>query len=245
MTTTLTDTAADLISLVRPLRTEHPLIRIGAFGDGGYLVPDDLRGIAACVSPGVSRQSSFELDMAKRGIPSLMADASVDGPGEAVPGGSFRKQFVGPSTEGDTISLEDWIDADGPREGDLLLQMDIEGAEYPTLAAVPGRIWDRLRIVVIELHRLPSILTKPAMAERARPAIEALAARFGCVHLHPNNASGTVEIAGEAIPRVVEATFLRRERASWGGPVRHLPHPLDRAHLAHKPSLALPPSWLG
>ena len=242
---TYTERAAALANLLRPLQTEHPLIRIGAFGDGGYLVPDDMRGIVCCVSPGVSRQSSFELDMAKRGIPSIMADASVEGPGEEVPGARFRKAFVGARTEGETITLEDWIAQDAPAEGDILLQMDIEGAEYQTLSVLPDAVWDRIRILVIELHRLPSILLKPAVYDRTHPVMEAIAARFGCVHLNPNNASGAKEIEGETIPRVVEATFLRRDRATWGPPVTGLPHSLDRPHREDRREMTLPRSWIG
>ena len=242
---TYEERAAALADLLRPIQTEHPLIRIGAFGDGGYLVPDDLRDIALCVSPGVSRQSSFELDMAKRGIPSIMADASVEGPSEEVPGGRFRKAFVGPRTEGETITIEDWIAEDAPADGDILLQMDIEGAEYPTLSVLPDALWDRIRILVIELHRLPSILLKPAKYEMVRPVFAAIAARFGCVHLNPNNASGSKEVEGVEIPRVVEATFLRWDRATWGEPVTALPHPLDRPHRTDRPAMRLPDAWVG
>jgi hypothetical protein len=47
------DTARRLVHRLHPVVTTHPLIRVGAHGDGGYLVPDDLDGIAACFSPGV------------------------------------------------------------------------------------------------------------------------------------------------------------------------------------------------
>ena len=32
----------EIIELLRPISTEHQLIRIGGSGDGGYLIPDDL-----------------------------------------------------------------------------------------------------------------------------------------------------------------------------------------------------------
>jgi hypothetical protein len=43
--------------------TDVPLIRLGADGDGGYLVPDDLEDVAACFSPGVDDRASFESAM--------------------------------------------------------------------------------------------------------------------------------------------------------------------------------------
>ena len=82
---------------LRPQAVGMPLIRLGDFGDGGYLVPEDLRGIAACYSPGVSEQATFEMDLAKRGIRSFMADASVEKPPLDVPGADFVPKFLGNS----------------------------------------------------------------------------------------------------------------------------------------------------
>src|SRR3954463_7181162 len=72
------DRQAALLEAARPWQTEHPLIRVGGAGDGGYLLPDDLDGIAACFSPGVSNQATFEEDLLARGIPCFQADASVE-----------------------------------------------------------------------------------------------------------------------------------------------------------------------
>ena len=68
----------DLIARLHPVATEHPLIRAGSDGDGGYLIPDDLTGIAACFSPGVDNRATFESALIARGIPCFLADASVN-----------------------------------------------------------------------------------------------------------------------------------------------------------------------
>ena len=44
------------------------LIRVGSKNDGGYLVPDDLKNINACFSPGVDLNVSFETDLALKKI---------------------------------------------------------------------------------------------------------------------------------------------------------------------------------
>jgi len=41
-----------------------------------------------------------------------------------------------------------------PPQGDLILQMDIEGAEWSVLLNASEAILDRFRIVVLELHYL-------------------------------------------------------------------------------------------
>ncbi|WP_299950651.1 hypothetical protein [uncultured Ruegeria sp.] len=241
---TIDDRRKLLADVLRPFDVGHPLIRVGAFGDGGYLVPNDLIGIKACFSPGVSLQSSFELDLAKWGIPSIMADASVDGPAETIPGAIFSKRFLGAHTKGDVISLGDWMAQHAPDTGDLMLQMDIEAAEYPVFETLPAACLNRFRIIVIELHRIPSILTKPHFFEKAKPLYDAIGAKFTCAHLHTNNASGSMEIEGVEFPRVVEATFIRNDRIAQARPISALPHPLDVAHHPTRPEIAVPDEWL-
>jgi len=121
--------------------------------DGGYLIPNDLAGIQACFSPGVDDRASFESALATdHKIPSHLADFSVDGPPKGFLPDSFSKMFVGPKATPNTMTLETWVsEADVPK-GDLLLQMDIEGAEYETLLATPDALLRRFRIIILEVH---------------------------------------------------------------------------------------------
>ena len=231
--------------VIRPFDLGYKLIRVGDFGDGGYLLPNDLEDIVACFSPGVSLQSSFEMDLAKHGIPSFMADGSVDEPVLKVPGSVFVKKHLAANTGEDVISLQDWMDQFAPAKGDMILQMDIEAAEYSVLSTLPAAYLNRFRIIVLELHRIPSILTKPGAFKRAHPALSALKDGFDCAHIHPNNASGTVEIEGETFPRVIEATFIRKDRANQKVPSVDFPHALDRRHRPNGPVLRLPQEWIG
>jgi len=52
-------TLAALIARLHPVPCGHELIRVGSAHDGGYLIPDDLGGIAMCFSPGVSTNADF------------------------------------------------------------------------------------------------------------------------------------------------------------------------------------------
>ncbi|CUH49951.1 FkbM family methyltransferase [Ruegeria atlantica] len=231
--------------VVRPYDLGHKLIRVGDFGDGGYLLPNDLEDIVACFSPGVSQQSSFEMDLAKHGIPSFMADGSVDEPMLNIPDSVFIKKHLAARTGPEVISLEDWIKQFAPPEGDMILQMDIEGAEYPVLSTLSSEFLSRFRIIVLELHRIPSILMKPGAFKRAYTALYALKEGFVCAHIHPNNASGTVEVEGETFPRVIEATFVRQDRVKQSVPATEFPHALDRRHRPKGPALNLPKEWVG
>ncbi len=50
------------IKSLHPIKTEHELVRFGAKHDGGYLIPNDFKGIRALFSPGVGGESAFEED---------------------------------------------------------------------------------------------------------------------------------------------------------------------------------------
>jgi hypothetical protein len=232
----------DLIEQLHPVDTEHPLIRLGSDEDGGYLVPDDLDGVVACFSPGVSAWAPFEADLIARGVPCFMADASVDQAPLEGEGAHFTKRFLGVINDPTTIRLDDWVTACAPAAGDLILQMDIEGAEWPVLLNVSDEILRRFRIIVIELHNLERIMDKHAL-----PIMQAVFARlckdFYVVHNHPNNSGRSVRKGGLVIPRVLEMTLLRKDRAAAVEFATTFPHPLDRANAPHQRDLTLPVAW--
>ena len=77
------------------------MIRIGAGGDGGYLIPDDLDGIEYCFSPGVNTTAAFEEELAARNIGSFLADHSVSAPPLVRPEFVFDQKYIG-ATNSDT-----------------------------------------------------------------------------------------------------------------------------------------------
>lgn len=222
------------------MATEHGLLRIGGPADGGYLVPDDLDGIAACFSPGVGDSVAFESDLLARGIPSHLADHTVDSPDPAR--FDFEPKRLAPRTGEDRISLEDWVALKRPGDDDLMLQMDIEGGEWSVLPAVPSETLRRFRIIVLELHRLGESGTPEGMA-RIRAALDPLLAGWVVVHLHPNNHTPLRDVHGIPMPKYLEVTLLRRDRVQHTAPVERLPHPLDAPNLRDRPDVVLPESW--
>lgn len=232
----------DLLKALRPLDSGIDLVRIGPDGDGGYLVPDDLDGIAHAFSPGVSTESGFEANLAERGMQVFLADYSVDGPAVAHARFSFDKRFVGCLTDERYITLDDWHAAKlGADRSELLLQMDIEGAEYETLLAASPSLLARFRIVIIEFHWLPQLWNEPFFAIAAR-AFYKLLATHAVVHIHPNNCCGSVTSAGIEIPRIAEFTLLRRDRLRSTAYRTDFPHRLDRPNVAKAP-LHLAACW--
>jgi len=226
---------------LHPVAPEKPLIRLGG-GDGGYLVPDDLEGIAACFSPGVSTESDFEIDCAGRGMQVFLADASVAGPSRHHENFTFIPKFVGPVASGGRITLDEWVAQSLPDEAsELMLQMDIEGDEYTVFPAISERLMQRLRIIVVEFHRLELLGCEPYF-KLARTAFDKILCTHACVHIHPNNAEAVKKYRGIPIPPLLEFTFLRRDRLGLNGYRSDFPHPLDRDNTP-SPPVALPRAW--
>lgn len=237
------DQIEQILAKSRPVSTQHELIRIGATADGGYLVPDDLDGIKYCFSPGVADTAKFEEALAARGIKSYMADYAVDAPPTASDMFVFDKKYLGAYSDDIYFTLGTWIEKYLPQgEDDLILQMDIEGSEYPVLCETPESTLKRFRIIVIEFHHLNRLFEKNFL-QIYTAAINKLTRHFHCVHVHPNNRSGLVSRAGLEIPRVMEFTFLRKERVSLTHRTRSYPHPLDVDCEPGRKGLRLPRCW--
>lgn len=242
-----TDSAAirEVTTLLRPMDAGTPLVRLGGAGDGGYLVPDDLDGIVACFSPGVSRIAAFEAELERRGIVPYLADHSVPGPPAGCEHMAFERKFLGAYESDVFTTLGAWV-ARHPQAaaGDLLLQMDIEGAEYDVLMNVAPDLLSRFRIIVIEFHNL-ECLAQPFAHAQIGAVLRKLDQGFVPVHLHPNNYAGIARIGGVRIPRMLEVTYLRRDRCRGLAPRRDFPHPLDRDNVPGRRSIVVPGDLLG
>jgi len=176
-----------LLNKLKPVSFGGELIRLGSNGDGGYLVPDDLAGITACFSPGVDQVSGFERDCAELDMKVFMADRSVEKPAESHELFEFTKKYIGVTTNDDFMTLDDWVSSGIPEEqGDLLLQIDIEGFEYETFLNVSDVLLSRFRIIVAEFHYLDRLWNKPYF-EIASRVFDRLLQTHSCVHNHPNN----------------------------------------------------------
>jgi len=233
------------ISLMRPVATVHELIRIGGPADGGYLLPDDLDGIVSCFSPGVSTTADFEMQLAKDfKIRSFLADGTVEGPPEPHELLHFTKKNIGAADDENLMTMEGWVAGapDLPATGDLLLQMDIENAEYEALIFASRDLLRRFRIITIEFHSVGDLMSGIDLGLFVL-ILKKLNADFVVAHLHANNAADTMKVGSVEIPQILELTLLRRDRVKPGGPTPVLPHPLDRDNVDTRPPIKLQKIW--
>jgi hypothetical protein len=233
----------EVIRRLRPVDCGKELIRLGGAGDGGYLVPNDLDGIEYCFSPGVSTTSDFEDAVANLGIKSFLADYSVNAPSINSPEFTFDKKFVGAFDNEKFFTLSTWKEKYlKGYTGDLLLQMDIEGAEYPVILSTPSELLSQFRILVIEVHYLDRLFD-PCCIDFFASWVDKLLQSFSVVHIHPNNFYGSAKRGNIEIPRLLEFTFLNRARIANATPARSFPHPLDAPNVSYRRELELPKCW--
>ena len=235
----------EVAKLLVPQPAPRPLIRVGGYTDGAYLVPDDLEGVGALFSPGVADSSSFELELANRGIRCYLADFSVNSPPVHHPLFEFDKLFIGTETAGDYITLADWVESKGVGDTDLILQMDIEGAEWSVLESIPLNMLQRFRIIVLELHYLDQMMSNSLSIKRVDTVFRKLIQEFVPVHIHANNACDPIHYIGLEIPPALELTLLRKDRFSVTKnrhPVQ-VPNPLDVRNVEHVKEIRLSSDW--
>lgn len=238
------------ITHVIPRRSGKNLIRLGGAMDGGYLVPDDLDGIEICFSPGTNNFKRFEDQIAhKYGIKSYMCDFTSDESlfqTQLIPNLQFfEKKWLDVYGNLDSIDLESWVNTKAKPYTDLILQMDIEGAEYRNIIATDLATLARFRIIVIELHGLDQMKDRSFVNGVFLPAMRKLTTHHTCVHAHANNCCGSVKLSDDlSVPRGLEITLLRHDRIHSSGTPLSLPHELDELNVNRNPPIHLNGMWM-
>lgn len=243
----------ECFEFMRPKASPYQLHRIGGNGDGAYLVPACIDRIEACFSPGVANRKDFEDELySKYSIRSHMCDYSSSEALLKTPlleTQTFKKLWL--DVGGDSsISLERWVNELEPESESLMLQIDIEGAEYRNILGTNSEILSRFQIVLIELHNLNGLENELILTQVYLPFFQKLGNHFVCVHAHPNNCSGDFYCKDLEVrlPRVIELTLINTSlyhKANLEACFQpQAPNPLDVVNVPHLPPLFLDPEWL-
>lgn len=120
--------------------------------------------------------------------------------------------------------------------------MDIEGSEWPVFLNMSSQLLRRFRVMAVEFHNLDHMFARTSFPI-LKSVFDRILEHFVVVHAHPNNVVEPLALGSITVPRVIEMTFLRRDRAAINGYATAFPHPLDRRNLPSKPDLVLPKAW--
>lgn len=236
------ESIVEFFDMIRANQAQAELVRIGSVGDGGYLVPNDLVGIKECFSPGVSVIAEFERDLVVRGLRCYLADFSVERSPFEHPMIDFEQKYLGIVDNEKFIRLESWVSTKRNSLDDLILQMDIEGAEYRVLLETSDELLSQFRIIVIEFHNLHRLFEMSGF-DLINLTFSKLLKQFNIVHIHPNNCREPVEHFGFLVPPVMEFTFLRKDRSASSCPASVAPNALDAPNVEGLPNYELPKCW--
>lgn len=235
------DQLLSFIQELSPMRTSLPLRRFGPAADGGYVAPDDLEGIGGCISPGVSTECGFDKEIGDLGVDVHLSDATVSGPPISHPRFHFTRKHFDTFESPGTITIDGFCKAISLGR-DLILQMDIEGAEYRVLNSASTELLSRFRIMIIEFHWLAHLFSDFGFHEISA-VFRRLLRTHNIVHIHPNNLAHVHSSGAIVIPNVMEFTLLRKDRGEFEYGALPYPSDLDAKNVADRPDIVLPQCW--
>lgn len=201
----------DFLDKLVSIKSGYELIRIGPKDDGGYIIPDDLKGISSCFSPGTGNLIEFERDLYdKYNIKSYMCDGTIDNLINLPEGLEFINKNLSINEDSNSITLKKWIDKKSI-DDENILQMDIEGSEYSIILDLDQNYLKKFRIILIEFHNLDLILNDQFFLI-FKDTFNKILNDFTIVNINPNNCCGEFVFENLKIPRVIEFSFLRNDR---------------------------------
>lgn len=200
-------------SLLKPMDVvSGEMIRVGSDFDGGYIMLNKHLDNALAYSLGIGDDVSWDLALARRGTKVFQFDHTIPHfPLEHENFVSFKLGIAARRDAGENMrTLEDLISQNGHQgRTDLVLKMDIEGAEWRTIEALPLNILGQFSQIVAEFHGF-SDMTNIARWNRRLTVLEKLNSVHQCIHVHANNWHSPVMIGGVMMPNLLELTYVRR-----------------------------------
>ncbi len=219
---------------------ENDLIRIGPARDGGYVVSENVsKTIDVLISTGVGEDVRFEMDFYEKfGSQGILVDPFVSqSVADQCSADLVLRKKLGPDkslSSHESVSLTELVETakkiSGLERPQLCLKMDVEWDEWVVIEKTPSAVLCNFDQIILELHFIPVVpflgptlssyfqsfqfLTQnklnSQLAERYSQVIQKIANDFSCIQLHANNSLGIHSMFGEAVPYLLEATFVKK-----------------------------------
>lgn len=173
------------------------------------MVPNIAQEWDVLISPGVGSSVTFEMAIASPKTKVILIDGNVPKPFGLPNNFEFIHKLLGVEDSHNTVSLRSIFMEYCTDNQWAMLQMDIEGAEWPVLEEATEEDLQKLQIIILELHNLQN-LQSHEFRDLYTVVLNKLVASHFCSHFHVNNAGGFFFFRGKRFPRVVEVTMLNR-----------------------------------
>lgn len=228
------------LSILRPFNVTCGKTRIGGPNDGGYVMANDFEGNNICYSIGVGPQVQWDEEMAARGMDVFQYDHTVEGLPAEHPRFHFNKVGIGPDlSDPQLITLEKMLaDNEHGSEANMLLKVDIEGAEWDVLDGMPSKILARFDQIVLEYHAF-EFFDRESFRSRAERVFRGLSHTHVPIHIHGNNFPGFRIVKNIPLPDVIEVTYALKGRFDFAESTDIFPTHLDDPCKGDEPDLFL------
>ena len=161
----------DLLQNLRPY--DFPgskRIRLGPEYDGGYVLLDEsLKDVEVVYSYGVETNSDFELRFCESyNAIARLYDHTVEEAPLKRDFFYFNKEGVGPEKTSNCNTIGSHIKENGDDGKQLLLKMDVEGAEWDALLQTPDSVLKLFNQIAIEVHGLGTELSRRRLIKKSK-----------------------------------------------------------------------------
>jgi hypothetical protein len=230
----------DVLALLEIQSVTCGKARVGGDNDGGYVMANDFECNLLAYSIGVGPQVIWDVDMANRGMIIYQYDHTVPGLPEEHAGFRFQPLGIGPDmSDAQLITLEEMLRRNQHlNEQNMLLKIDVEGAEWEVFDQMDYGILSKFDQIVIEFHGLEHLSSK-SFLDRCTRVFKKLNFHHVPIHIHANNYGGTEVIEGIFVPRVIELSYARRDRFTFSESEEIFPTVLDQPCRADQPDIFL------
>ena len=180
-------------------------VRLGRPFDGGYVIPAEFATLVdGLLAFGIGDDLSFENEFCDQHPGRVLAfDHIIQTVPYRRPRVEFVPKGVGPKAAADLITLNKVV-LDGPFARPMI-KMDIEGTEWRVLASCSDRVFERVPILVFELHGM--LANTPLQ----NLVFSRLLEHYEPIHVHANNVGPVLEVDRQLYPEWLEVTFLHKD----------------------------------
>jgi hypothetical protein len=180
-------------------------VRIGAKGDGGYVLLDDFKNIKIAYSFGISNEISFDKELADKNIDVFMYDHTIQALPFTNPKFHWKKIGVTYKKENNTNmkTFNEILEENGhTNEKDMILKIDIEGGEWSILKEINKEILLQFKYIVIEFHFANKDISL------YQEVFQKLNQTHQIFHLHCNNCCPIINIDGYNFCSALEVSYI-------------------------------------
>ena len=216
----------------------YELVRVGGHHDGGYIMLNDFENKKIAYSFGIGYDVSWEEWISRKGnIIIHCFDHTVNG----LPIENDRMFFhkigiAGVDYRSDNLlSIDSILQANAhERETDIILKMDVEGAEWDFFQTVSSDTLNRFSQMTFELHGM--INRDEGKIIRA---LEKINKTHQAVWIHANNSGGIARAGCIMMPDLLEITYVNKQNYMFTDTSYNCPLDIDSPNIEAYPDIVL------